>query len=217
MRSPRTAEAMADLGAGPGAAARPRPRVDMRRLACDCAGYRYVGLRRRDIQTLRRFRNEQMSVLRQRQPLGAEDQERWFDEVVLPTHAHPEPSFLLVSILDEAGAFIGYGGLTHIDWQQRRAEISFLMSPGRAANIETYRRDLRAFLAWIQRWAFDELQLHRLFTETYEFRTEHVRILEEAGFVFEGRLRHHSIDPSDPAAYVDSLLHGCCADQRGTG
>ncbi len=217
MRRSRTAEAMRDVGGGPVAAPRPRPRVDMRRLACACPGYRYVGLRHRDIQTLRRFRNEQMSVLRQRQPLGEEDQERWFGEVVLPTHAHPEPSFLLVSILDEGDAFIGYGGLTNIDWQQRCAEVSFLMSPRRAANTETYRRDLRSFLAWIQRWAFGELQLHRLFTETYEFRTEHIRILEEAGFVSEGRLRHHIVDPSDPSAFVDSLLHGCCADQRGDG
>jgi len=217
VRSSRTAEAMEDRGGVPAAAARLRPRVDMWHLACARPGYRYVGLRRRDIQTLRRFRNEQMSVLRQRQPIGEEDQERWFDEVVLPTHAQLEPSFLLVSILDEADAFIGYGGLTNIDWQLRRAEVSFLMSPGRAANTETYRRDLRSFLAWIQRWAFDELQLHRLFTETYEFRTEHIRILEEAGFVSEGRLRHHIVDPSDPSALVDSLFHGCCADQRGDG
>ena len=215
MRSPRTTEAIGDLAGGPAATASPRPRVDMRRLACGCAGYRYVGLRRRDIQSLRRFRNEQMSVLRQRHPLSQEDQERWFEEVVTPTHADPEPSFLLVSILDGEEAFIGYGGLTHIDWQQRRAEVSFLMSPDRAMNVETYRGDMRSFLTWIQHWAFDELQLHRLFTETYAFRTEHIRILEESGFVSEGRLRHHIIDPSDPSGFLDCLLHGCCADQRG--
>lgn len=215
MRSPRNTETIGGRASGPATPATPRPRVDMRRLEGRCAGHRYVALRRQDIQALRRFRNEQLSVLRQRCPLGAADQERWFEEVVVPTHADPEPSFLLVSILDDAEGFIGYGGLTHIDWPQQRAEVSFLMSPERAARAEIYRGDMLAFLSWIQRWAFDELQLHRLFTETYAFRTEHIRTLEEAGFVPEGRLRHHVVDPSDPSGFVDSLLHGRCADQRG--
>jgi RimJ/RimL family protein N-acetyltransferase len=189
--------------------------VDLSQLDRRCGGHRYVALRRRDIQPLRRFRNEQIAVLRQRHPLGEEDQERWFDEVVTPTHLDPEPSFLLVSILDGDESFIGYGGLTNVDWHHRRAEISFLVSPERAADAETYRADACAFLEWIQGWAFDELGLHRLFNETYEFRTEHIHILEEAGFVQEGRLRHNIVDPFDPSRFIDSLIHGRCADRRG--
>jgi RimJ/RimL family protein N-acetyltransferase len=212
--SSRTQAAIGDRAAEHTAESRARPRVDMRRLDHRCGSYRYVALRRRDIQPLRRFRNEQIAVLRQRHPLSEEDQERWFDEVVAPTHVDPEPSCLLVSILDREENFIGYGGLTNIDWHHRRAEVSFLVSPERAADVETYRGDACAFLEWIQRWAFDELRLHRLLNETYEFRTEHIRILEEAGFVQEGRLRHNIVDPFDPSRFTDSLIHGRCADQR---
>ena len=36
---------------------------------------------------------------------------------------------MLVSILAEPDHFIGYGGLTNIDWGSRRAEVSFLVDP----------------------------------------------------------------------------------------
>lgn len=39
-----------------------------------------------------------------------------------------EPSQVLVA-LERAGVLIGYGGLVHISWANRRAEVSFLLTP----------------------------------------------------------------------------------------
>lgn len=181
------------------------PRVDMQRFERRQGPYRYVGLRRADVQALRAWRNEQMDVLRQKAPLAEEDQERWFGELVEPTHRSPAPAFLLVAILDGDGRSIGYGGLTNIDWDHQRAEVSFLVESARARDAALYARDLSAFLAFLVRWAFDELGLRRLFTETYAFRTAHVRLLETAGFRLEGRLVAHTRGAGGP---VDSLIHG---------
>jgi RimJ/RimL family protein N-acetyltransferase len=167
-------------------------------------GYRFVGLRHADIQTLRGWRNEQIHVLRQKAPLSEADQERWFRRVVQPVHAGADPEFLLVSILDEAKRFVGYGGLTHIDWEHRRGEVSFLVATERAGNPELYARDLGAFLAFLTRWAFDELGLERIFTETYAFRGAHIEQLENAGFVFEGRMNGHV---RHEGRAVDCLIH----------
>jgi SAM-dependent methyltransferase len=171
--------------------------------------YRYVALRRQDIEALRGFRNAQIDVLRQAAPISPDEQRRWFAEVVSPTEYDPRPPMILVSILDAYERFIGYGGLTNLDWDSRRAEVSFLVDPARAAEPAVYERDLGAFLGFLADWSFGTLGLNRLFTETYAFRARHVELLERAGFVPEGRMREH-------AGTSDSLLHGLLAeDWRG--
>ena len=142
-----------------------------------------------------------------RADLTEAEQERWFDEVVVPAQRDPRPPMMLVSILDSDGRFIGYGGLTNLDWDARRAEVSFLVDPARAADLETYRRDTLAFLAFLADWAFGELGLNRLFTETFDFREFHIGLLEQAGFEPEGRMREH-------VTSGDSVLHGLLAANR---
>ncbi len=166
----------------------------------------YVPLREADIDLIRRYRNDQIEVLRQREPLAPADQERWFTERVRPTFTLDAPGELLVSILvDDGSTLAGYGGLTNIAWPNRRAELSFLVAPDRAATSSVYREDLLAFVAFIRDWAFGGLGLNRIFTETYAFRTDHIAILEDAGFVREGVLRQHTLGPN---GFVDSVMHG---------
>ena len=168
-------------------------------------GYRYEPLRRVDIEPLRRFRNEQIDVLRQAEPISREQQQRWFDDVVVPAQREARPPMILVSILDDAGRFAGYGGLTNVDWAARRAEVSFLVDPERAADPDTYGGDMTSFLRFLADWAFRDLGLNRLFAETYAFRDLTIELLEQAGFVREGRLRQH-------VTSGDSLLHGLLSE-----
>ena len=168
------------------------------------AAYTYTPLRREDIQALRVFRNEQIDVLRQAEPISPEQQERWFDDQVVPAQSDPRPSHVLVSILDAKDRFIGYGGLTNLRWDHRRAEVSFLVDPERAGDEEVYRRDMEAFLGHLSALAFDERRLNRLFAETWAFREHHISILEAAGFCFEGRMREHVMTDEGP---IDSVIH----------
>ncbi len=176
-----------------------------------------------DVETLRGWRNAQTAVLRQNDPISFEQQQRWFHDVVRPTHASAAPAFLLVALRraddgghdgsdgSDGGSFVAYGGITNASWTNRRAEVSFLADTAIVADDAAYRELFLAFLAWLDGCAFDELELHRLFTETYAYRTFHTSILEEHGYRLEGRLRDHVVKDGAP---VDSLLHGRLASDR---
>jgi RimJ/RimL family protein N-acetyltransferase len=149
-----------------------------------------------------------MPVLRQSSVVTPEEQQRYFDDAVAPGFADPRPrQVLLVLLLD--GSRVGYGGLTNLDWDARRGELSFLVTPERALDLDTYGRDFRAFLTLaVEGVALADLGLHRVFAETFETRPDHVSILEEFGFIPEGRMKDHiRVD----GQYADSLLHGYLA------
>lgn len=173
--------------------------------------YYFVGLRHDDIQEIRKWRNAQQDVLRQQRPITREGQEQWWENVVVPMRMRSNPEFLLVSILDIGRKLIGYGGLTYIDWHDRQAEISFLVSPVRAVDPILYEKDLLAFWRFLQNWAFKELGLQRLVTETYDFRHAHIALLEKAGMTLEGRTRN-SVKVDN--GYADSLLHELTATDK---
>jgi len=169
--------------------------------------YAVQSLRQEDMPHIKRWRNEQMDVLRQPKPLTDQEQYRYYNDIVVPSYNDPVTKIMLFSYFCQ-GTLIGYGGLTNLDWNSRRAEISFLLDTERSdrANHPDYAEDFAHFLKLMKRIAFEELGLNRLFTETYAFRSVHIGILEHNGFRPEGRMvQHVFID----GAYVDSLLHGC--------
>lgn len=167
--------------------------------------YQLVPIRLADREAIRQWRNAQLDVLRQATPLTAEQQDHYFQQVVAPLFEQPQPGQLLFSLLHR-GELVAYGGLVHIAWADRRAEVSFLTDPQRGQDPATYRADFRAHLHLLGQVAFAELKFNRLFTETYDIRPAHVAILEEAGFQLEGRLRQHI--QLATGTFVDSLFHG---------
>ena len=175
--------------------------------------YRLVPIRYEDREPIRAWRNAQLEVLRQAAPLTAEQQENYFQRVVMPLFEQEQPGQLLFSLLENE-ELIAYGGLVHISWPDGRAEVSFLMDPRRAADPETYRNVFRAHLRLLGEAAFHGLKFNRLFTETYDIRPAHVAILEEAGFRLEGRLRQHV--RLAPDTFADSLMHGQLAADYAT-
>lgn len=167
--------------------------------------YAVRSIARTDMEAIRVWRNAQMPVLRQAAEISPEQQERYFEQAIRPTFASEHPRQVLLTLL-EKGEPIGYGGLTNLEWEAREAELSFLVTPERAEDPDTYELDFAAFLHLVvDGVAFGELGLRRVFTETYDVRPRHVAILEAFGFVLEGRLPARTrIDGGD----VDSLLHG---------
>lgn len=167
--------------------------------------YTLVPLRQRDIFAIKEWRNAQIDVLRQEKPLTDQDQQRYYEQVIVPTYSEQQPDMLLFSFLLE-GELIGYGGLVHINWPSRRAEVSFLVAPARREETQIYQNDFHAFFFLIKILAFQHVQLHRLTTETFAFRRRTLALLEQHGFVQEGRLRQHI---RLREGFVDSLVHGC--------
>jgi RimJ/RimL family protein N-acetyltransferase len=156
------------------------------------------------IENIRLWRNAQLSVLRQMAPLSRTEQENYYATAIWPQMSDPAPANLLLAFL-ENDKHIGYGGLVHIAWPHRRAEVSFLLAPERAADPERCANDFSTFFGLLKAIAFDDLNLNRIFTETYAQRTQHIAILEKNGLRREGILRQHVI--VDGKA-TDSILHG---------
>ena len=164
-----------------------------------------------DIESIRQWRNAQMDVLRQSDPISAEDQVRYFDECVWPEKPKMQPGQILLAI-EQGSTHIGYGGLVHISWPNLRAEVSFLLTPELEQDTATRSGIFRTYLALIQELAFISLGLRRLFTETVASRDKHIEVLEAAGFVEEGRLRGHMIVNQMP---IDAVMHGCLEPDWG--
>lgn len=167
-------------------------------------GYRLVAIREEDMESIRLFRNAQIDVLRQNAPISKEEQSYYYTSVIAPLFSEEFPSQVLFSFLLE-NAFMGYGGLTYIDWVNKRAELSFLVNPDIAANVDDYKRAFSAFLALLFPIAFRDLSLHKLVSETFDFRESTRVVLEENGFKKEGQLRDHVFKKG---IYCDSIMYG---------
>lgn len=169
-----------------------------------CNNYTLLPIREQDIMHIKDWRNAQIAVLRQKEPLTEEGQKRYFETAVWPTFMMDRPPQILFSFLKNS-VCIGYGGLVHINWEDRRGEVSFLLNPERVENKKVYREDFLAYLRLLKEVAYNDLQFNRLTGETYDLRPYHVSIMEEAGFRLEGRMKRHIYHNG---IYVDSLIHG---------
>jgi RimJ/RimL family protein N-acetyltransferase len=148
------------------------------------------------------WRNEQLYHLRQQQQLTETDQEWYFTQVVTQLFEQERPGQILFSYL-ENDTCIGYGGLVHINWADRHAEISFVMETAREQ--QEFAFHWKTFLALLEPIAFDELQLNKIFTYAYDLRPHLFGAIEEAGYKHEATLKGHCLFDGN---YIDVLIHG---------
>ncbi|MEH6518708.1 MAG: GNAT family N-acetyltransferase [Halioglobus sp.] len=177
-----------------------RPQIERGELAISAIEPKYI-------EEIRLWRNAQIGVLRQSRPITLEEQVDYYSRHIWPDKAVATPKNILFIYLIQ-GKPIGYGGLVHIAWEHRRAEVSFMLAPNLEREKEQRARLFLTYLELIQSVAFDDLGLERIFTETYATRLNHIRTLEKAGFLCEGRLRAH-VRVGEKA--VDSIFHGYLA------
>ena len=151
--------------------------------------YRLVPLRDEDKYSIMQWRNDQMEILRQNEPLTREKQERYFKSVVDKLFGQVHPDQLLFSFL-ENDILIGYGGLVHIDWSAKNAEISFLTETGRSQNKTQFISDWVNYLKIVKKMAEVQLGLKKIYTYSYDVRPQLYQALAESNFVEEERMKH---------------------------
>lgn len=155
------------------------------------------------IQKIRIWRNQQIDILRQNQIITEECQVQYFNTQIFPLFESSTPVQVLFNCYYE-DKFIGYGGIVHISYENKIGEISFLLDPQIPTN-QFYECVFILFLELMDKIAFHELGLNKLFTETFSTRMIHVHILENAGYLREGIRRSHVILNGRVA---DIYLHG---------
>ena len=163
-------------------------------------GYSIVPIRMQDRFDIMQWRNEQMYHLRQSEPLTKEKQDVYFEEVVSRLFDQKQPSQILFSFLKDKEC-IGYGGLVHINWIDRNAEISFVMKT--ELEKKTFQFHWINFLGLIERVAKD-IQLHKIFTYAFDLRPKLYVALEKSGFYKEATLKDHCHHQNE---FLDVIIH----------
>lgn len=160
-----------------------------------------VPIRYNDRLDIMRWRNQQMYHLRQAKPLTELDQDKYFSEVVSTLFDQKEPPQILFSFLDN-GNCIGYGGLVHINWIDKHAEISFLLDTSITGDL--FAKHWSSFLSLIEIVAFEELDLHKIYTYAFDVRPYLYNVLEMNGYFKDAQLKEHCFIEGK---YLDVLLH----------
>lgn len=169
--------------------------------------YSIVPLRYEDRFSIMKWRNEQIYHLRQARPLTEDDQQRYFDNVVSKLYDNPKPDQILFSYL-EKGVCIGYGGLVHINWIDRNGEISFIMDTKLEA--EHFAEHWSNYLTMLKAVAFDDLDLHKIYTYAFDLRPHLYTMLEANGYKREATLKEHCLFNGE---YKDVMLHSLWNDR----
>ena len=153
-----------------------------------------------DLPQLLEWRNkpEFRRYFREYRELNAEQQRRWFDEKV-----NGDPTIKMFSIIDLSnGCLLGACGLCYIDWVNRSADFSIYIGIDSLYIDEKFAPDAAKILI---RYGFDELGLHRLWSEIYAFDDRKKAFFDQLGFTLDGLHREtHWAN----GLWHDSLFYG---------
>lgn len=149
-----------------------------------------VPIRMEDCYLIMKWRNEQIFHLRQNKPLTNNDQDHYFNSTVIKLFKDKQPSQLLFSYLEDDKC-IGYGGLVHMNWIDRNAEISFITDT--IITGQAYASHMSTFLDLITEVAFTDIHFHKLFTFAFDVRPHIYPIIEDSGFKKEAILKEHCL------------------------
>jgi RimJ/RimL family protein N-acetyltransferase len=170
--------------------------------------YKLVPIRYEDRHLIREWRNQQISILRQNEPLTEEKQDAYFEQIISNLFNEENPAQLLFSFLED-DKLIGYGGLVHIDWVSKNAEVSFLNSTDRSIDLDQFVQDWTIYLATLKKIASHELNFVKIYTYAYDLRPYLYKALSSSAFVEEARLKHHVVVDGK---FIDILIHSCFLD-----
>lgn len=163
--------------------------------------YALVPIRFEDRYEIMQWRNEQIYHLRQAKPLTKEDQDTYFKNVVAKLFDQDQPNQILFSFLND-GICIGYGGLVHINWIDKNAEVSFIM------NTELEEKHFHdywsIYLNLIEEIGFKELLFHKLFVHAFDLRPHLYEVLLDNNYFQDAKLKEHCFFNDE---FIDVVIH----------
>ncbi|HTN20540.1 MAG TPA: GNAT family N-acetyltransferase [Pelobium sp.] len=172
----------------------------------ETAVFKIVPVRFEDRLNIMQWRNEQIYHLRQSKPLTLEDQDNYFNNVVEKLFDQQQPNQVLFSFLKE-GICVGYGGLVHINWLDKNAEISFIMET--KFEKDYFDHFWSVYLSLIEQVAFEKLKLHKIFTYAFDIRPHLYPSLINSGYNKDASLREHCFFDGD---FKNVIIHSKIAN-----
>lgn len=113
-------------------------------------------------------------------PSSAEDQARFMERQT--SFSSGEYQFAIERL--DNSVFIGQCGFLQVNWKNRKAEIAIMLHQN--AIGKGFGTDAVSLLC---RFAFDEMNLHKLKATVFSFNKAAIRCYEKCGFVQEGILK----------------------------
>jgi RimJ/RimL family protein N-acetyltransferase len=165
--------------------------------------YKLVPIRYEDRIDIIKWRNEQMYHLRQAEKLTEQAQDKYFSDFVAKLFEQEKPNQILFSYLKD-DVCIGYGGLVHINWIDKNAEISFIMDTKLEKN--EFELHWSNFLFLLKKLAFTQLKFNTIFTYAYNLRPHLYPVLEKNDFKLKEKLVN---EIEIERKKVDVLIHQC--------
>jgi hypothetical protein len=139
-----------------------------------------------DWELIRLWRNAQLSILRQTAPLSCEEQRLYWQH---QNQLLPEQTDQFCFAYKHQQQTIGYGGLVHIDWQEKSAELSSLLDHAYLKNPALFLEKSEIFLNLSIQLA-RSLGFGHLSAEAFDHRVHFIRLLYKLGFRSLGYLPH---------------------------
>ena len=156
-------------------------------------------IERTDLNQLRNWRNDPnlRQFFREYRDISSEAQRLWFENIVLPF----KDSYMFgIWFNDE---LVGCAGLVYVDLINRNADLSIYVGKDQLY-IDDYIAPNAAKL--VMDFAFEELNLHKLWTEVYSIDRKKQHFFEEIlQFNKEGTLKENHFTQGK---WVDSILYG---------
>lgn len=166
---------------------------------------RLRAIERSDLPNFIRWFNdpEVRQYLLRYEPVSTEDEERWFEDI---QKRENDRVYAIEALIREEWIHIGTIGLHGIRWKDRCAALGIAIGEKAYWN-QGYGTDaIRALL----RFAFEEMNLHRVELEVLDFNLRARRCYEKVGFRYEGARRQACFKGG---AYHDLLIMGILRDE----
>lgn len=126
------------------------------------------------------------------------DQEHWFNSKVIG-----DPCTKMFSVVDlKTGDLIGACGLCYIDFINRSADFSIYIGFNNLYIDDVLAVDAGRTLI---KYGFEELNLHRIWSEIYDFDNKKIDLFATLGFELNGR---HKQTHWTEGKWCDSLFYG---------
>ncbi len=155
---------------------------------------------RDDLSLLRDWRNlpEFRRNFREFRELNMFNQEAWFNRISASAN-----DFMFMIENSDDRTKLGVCGLVYVNWVLRSADISLYIGQGEVY-IDGPGGHAEAAARVLMRYAFDNLNLHKVWTELYSFDARKIELFTRLGFHRDAVLRDNAYEDG---RYHDSFIY----------
>lgn len=158
---------------------------------------------RKEMEQIRIWRNAQTSVLRQNGKISFGEQVDYYNKSIVVDQKSLSPKNILFTLWVRRTLF-GYGGLVHIDWNAREAEISFLIRPDWNQR-EIFSKSFLLFQDFLVKLCIRKLGILSLTAEAFDIdeRKSIISLLIQSGFEIRGSREGKYLKNGAPVKSLD--------------